>query len=179
MLKKTSEDVCTCVQVSHLCIAYLQCTRVQLFHPGVMCGHQDTVLPPQDGGAGVPRRHAVEGHRAVHSHRLIGRALSDNWWRAIRNDCGREAVEWAITVCGGESVKVFMCCSRHKRNPVNYIELVWENTQKAESGKHLTNRGQRWEHARTATNVGEELNPILRTGNNFLIIQQQETELAK
>lgn len=141
MWKKTYENVCTCVQVPHLCIAYLQCTRVQLFHPGVVRGHQDTVLPPQDGGAGVPWRHTVEGHRAVHSHRLIGRALSDNWWRAIRNDCGRESGERAI-MGRGKCEGVHVLLQAQKRNPVNYIQLVRENTQKAESAASIWQTGR-------------------------------------
>ncbi len=77
-----------CVSESYLCIAYLQCACVQLFDPGVMCGHQDTILPPQDGGGGVSWCHTVEDHRAVHSYCLIGWALSDNWWGAIWHNCG-------------------------------------------------------------------------------------------
>lgn len=82
-VKRRSERVHPCVQVSDLCVAYLQRARVQLFDPGVVRGHQDAVLPPQDGGGGVSRCHAVEDHCAVHGHRLIGRALSDNGRRAV------------------------------------------------------------------------------------------------
>lgn len=38
---------------AYLCIAYLQRSGVQLFDPGVVRGHQDTVLPPQNGGGRV------------------------------------------------------------------------------------------------------------------------------
>lgn len=62
----------------------------------------------------------------------------------------------------------------------NYIQLVRENTQKAENGENLTNSVKQCKHVQTAKGSGrEELNPILRTGNNFLIIQQQESNLAK
>ena len=74
---------------SHLCVADLQSACVQLFDPGVVSGHQDSILPPEDGGSGVTRCHTVEDHRAVHGYRLIGRALSDNRRRAVRHDCGR------------------------------------------------------------------------------------------
>lgn len=79
-------------KATYLGVAYLQSTCVQLFDPGVVRGHQDTVLPPQDGGGGVSCHRAVEDHRAVHSHRLIDRALADNGRRAVRHDCERRKV---------------------------------------------------------------------------------------
>lgn len=72
---------------TYLGVTDLQCPRVQLFDPGVVRGHQHAVFPPQDGGGGVSRHGAAEDHRAVHSHRLIDRALTDDRWRAVRHDC--------------------------------------------------------------------------------------------
>ncbi len=108
-VKKGSEDVCSCAQVSYLCIAYLQCACVQLFDPGVMCGHQHTILPPQDGGGGVSWCHTVEDHCAVHSYSLIGGALSDNWWRPVWHNCERRITSnyverWREKNCGGVHV---------------------------------------------------------------------------
>lgn len=141
-VKKGPEYVC--VQVSYLCIAYLQCAGVQLFDPGIMSGHQYAVLPPEDGRGGVTRGHAVEDHCTVHSHRLIGRALSDNRWRAVGHDCGWRRRE-NEQLCGGmQGAEQWRCScgvtgTERTEDSDNYIQPVWENTKKAESSANLTN----------------------------------------
>lgn len=72
---------------------------------------------------------------------------------------------------GRETVKVFMCQLRPA--------CVRKTHKRQEDCEHLTNSVQQCKHVKTARVVGEELNPISRTGNNFLITQQQESNLAK
>lgn len=85
---------------AYLSVADLQRARVQLFDPGVVRGHQHAVLPPQDGGGGVPRHRAAEDHRPVHGHRLVDRALPDDGRRAVRHDCEGRKARISATVTG-------------------------------------------------------------------------------
>ena len=74
--------MCVCV-LSHLGIADLQGSGVQLLDPGVVSGHQHTVLTPQDLGRGVTCRLATQDHRAIYGDRLIGWALLDHRWGPV------------------------------------------------------------------------------------------------
>lgn len=74
----------------YLSVTDLEGSGVQLFESGVVGGHQDPVLSPQDGGSRGTCGLASEDHRPVHGHRLVGGTLADDGWRSVRDHWRRD-----------------------------------------------------------------------------------------